>query len=65
MIFHGHAENDKALFHCLKETETIQTPFSHTQNMFRVRVCKNVSFLYRELSLFSRDQGWLGLLDTV
>lgn len=65
MIFHGHAENDKPLFHCLTEREIIQTLFLHTQNMFCVRVCKTFSCLYRELSLFSRDQGWLGLLDTV
>lgn len=63
MIFHGHAENDKALCHCLTETETLHCLFSHTQNMFHVRDCKkkkNSSSLYREL-----DQGWLGLLDTV
>lgn len=40
MIFHGHAENDKALCHCLTETETLHCLFSHTQNMFHVRDCK-------------------------
>lgn len=61
MIFHGHAENDKALCHCLTETETLHCLFSHTQNMFHVRDCKKKKIhLFRGNCLYSpkTKDGW-------